>query len=201
LIPIPELEYRNAAESYLATLAPAFGRVLAIHEPLGTYPLHRRSLSHRTLVTDRIVGWRLRNQALHEGFRKVGIKIDISRWFPDDETRQLVLDCCAEMSSVVPAGSRFLFVEWNQWGPGCLLPDCEAIPFLEKDGEYWGRPVNSAMAIEELERLRRGRATHIVLAHPALWWLDYYDEFAFYLRSHFRCTLETTRLVIFDLRN
>jgi hypothetical protein len=40
ILPMPEPEFRIAADGYLVTLAPLFGPVVSIDEPLGTYRLH-----------------------------------------------------------------------------------------------------------------------------------------------------------------
>lgn len=39
-LPVPELDFRIAADGYLATVAPLFGQVAAIEEPLGVYRRH-----------------------------------------------------------------------------------------------------------------------------------------------------------------
>jgi hypothetical protein len=53
--------------------------------------------------------------------------------------------------------------------------------FLEEDGIYQGTPSDSQDAIVDLEKLRRGGATHVVFTRNTLWWLDYYPEFAQHL--------------------
>jgi len=40
ILPMPEPEFRIAADGYLVTLAPLFGPVISIDDPLGTYRLH-----------------------------------------------------------------------------------------------------------------------------------------------------------------
>jgi SAM-dependent methyltransferase len=74
------------------------------------------------------------------------------------------------------------------------------LPFLEKDGSYWGTPHDGAAAIGELERLRRTGAGFIVFARPAFWWFDCYPELERHLRERFQCLLRNERVVIFDLR-
>ncbi len=73
------------------------------------------------------------------------------------------------------------------------------IPFLERNGQYWGRPPSSAVAIRELERLRDAGAERIVFASTAFWWLDYYSELRDYLRSHYRCVRENDDVIAFAL--
>jgi hypothetical protein len=80
------------------------------------------------------------------------------------------------------------------------LPGLRAIPFLEKNGQYWGPPADDETAVREFERLRQAGASYIAFAWPAFWWLEHYAEFARHLRSRFRCVVDNQRLVVFDLR-
>jgi hypothetical protein len=50
-----------------------------------------------------------------------------------------------------------------------------------------------------LERLRLAGARYLVVAWPSFWWLDFYAEFAQHVRRRYRCSLENSRLVVFDL--
>jgi hypothetical protein len=43
IFPIPEDEFRICADGYLVTLAPLFGPVVSIDEPLGVYRIHDRN--------------------------------------------------------------------------------------------------------------------------------------------------------------
>jgi hypothetical protein len=105
----------------------------------------------------------------------------------------------SEIRAIIPSGSTYILVDELQTR---LAADAEhrALPFLERDGEYWGLPADSQEAIREIERMRRSGCTHIVFAWPALWWLDYYREMTDYLRARSRCVLESDRLRMFDLR-
>jgi SAM-dependent methyltransferase len=82
-----------------------------------------------------------------------------------------------------------------------LTADRPVLPFLERDGQYWGAPPDDNTAIRELERLRRSGANFLAFAWPAFWWLDHYAELHRHLRSTFRCVLENDRLVVFDLQS
>ena len=75
------------------------------------------------------------------------------------------------------------------------------IPFPELNEHYAGAPVDSAAAMHELTRLREENsdARFLVFAWPAFWWLDYYQEFADFLRTSFLISIENERLIIFDL--
>jgi hypothetical protein len=105
-----------------------------------------------------------------------------------------------EIMAVIPPGDTFILVDQAQWGAGRVLGGRRCLPFLERDGQYWGPPPDEATAIRELERLRRAGAEFVVVAWPAFWWLDHYDGLHRHLRSAYRCVLKNDRLVVFDLR-
>jgi lipopolysaccharide biosynthesis glycosyltransferase len=125
------------------------------------------------------------------------------RAFADRRKRKL-LDSgnrtAAEITKLVAPGGAFVLVD-ERWLAPEAIPDRRAIPFLERDGQYWGLPADDETAIRELERLRRAGAGHIVFVWPAFWWLDHYAGFHRHLRSRFPCVLENERLVVFDLRS
>ena len=87
----------------------------------------------------------------------------------------------------------------EQWGWGNMLGQRRILPFLEKDGLWWGPPADDETALRELERMQLGGATYIVIGWPAFWWLERYREFRDKLRAHHRCVLENERLVVFTL--
>lgn len=73
------------------------------------------------------------------------------------------------------------------------------IPFVEKDGEYWGPPADDQTGIRELERLRQEGAKFIAFAWPAFWWLEYYSGLRQHLQSNYPCILKNDRLVMYSL--
>ena len=103
-----------------------------------------------------------------------------------------------EIATLIPSGYTFILVDQDQWG-GEVVVGRHAIPFLERDGQYWGPPLDDDTAIKELERLRQSGASFIVFGWPAFWWLDHYAELHRYLRSEFSCVLKNSRLVVFNL--
>jgi SAM-dependent methyltransferase len=104
-----------------------------------------------------------------------------------------------QITSSVPVGARFILVDDAQWS-NATFDGRHVVPFLEKDGQYWGHPKDGAHAIREFERLRQQKAEFIIFASPAFWWLDYYCEFARYLDCHFTCKLRNESLIVFDIR-
>jgi SAM-dependent methyltransferase len=107
-----------------------------------------------------------------------------------------------EISSIIPPGTEFILVDDAKLGWfGEDTAGRRAIPFLEKEGVYWGAPPNDMTAIQELERLRKTGVIFMAFGFPAFWWLDYYTDLNHHLRSNFRCVLENDRLVVFHLQS
>ena len=104
-----------------------------------------------------------------------------------------------ELNALIPPRDSFVLVDDGNWGTE-ILEDWHAIPFLERDGHYWGAPSNDEIAIQEFDRLRRSGASFMVFGWPAFWWLDYYSGLNRHLRSSSRCVIHNDRLVVFDLR-
>ena len=103
-----------------------------------------------------------------------------------------------DLAKLLSPENTFILVDEEQlrW---IIAPGCRAIPFLERDGHYWGVPSDDLTAIRELERLRQTGARCIVFTWPSFWWLEYYTTFHSYLRSQFCCVLHNDRLIVFDL--
>ncbi len=107
------------------------------------------------------------------------------------ETRETILQ-------FVPLEKRFILVDDEQLRDS--LPHGRAIPFLEKNGQYWGPPPDDPTAISELERLRGEGATLVVFVSSSFWWLEHYPAFARYLRAEYPCVRDDELVVAFDLR-
>jgi lauroyl/myristoyl acyltransferase len=123
---------------------------------------------------------------------------DWLRWDEMEYRRQLKL-IRSDLERLIPAPASFILVDNNQLDPG-FDRGLHSIPFLEREGQYWGPPADDETAIREMERLRNVGASFIAFALPAFWWLDTYKKFARYLRREFPCIRKDNRLVVFDLR-
>jgi glycosyltransferase involved in cell wall biosynthesis len=104
-----------------------------------------------------------------------------------------------ELQCLFPVGSRFILADADAWGAD-VAPGRTVIPFLERNGQYWGPPPDDETAIRELERLRDAGASALVFGWPAFWWIDYYAAFREYLYSTYQCTRGNSRLLVFDLQ-
>lgn len=103
------------------------------------------------------------------------------------------------LEALAASGAPFILVDQERLRGTGFTDGLPTIPFVEKDGQYWGAPEDDDEAIRELERLRQIGARVIVFVWFTRWWLDYYSEFCDYLRSQFRRVLDNDRLVVFDL--
>ena len=74
------------------------------------------------------------------------------------------------------------------------------IPFLERNGVYFGRPADSEIAIRELQRLQ-SVADFLAIMRPAFWWVEFYSDWYRYLTENFEMTLHNDRLIVFDLQS
>jgi glycosyltransferase involved in cell wall biosynthesis len=211
VLPIPESEFRQHADTYLNTLASVFLPVAAIFEPQGLYRVHGQNdfagkpsdeKNRRNLeVYDQ------RCLALSKYLNRKGIDTSPELWKDGNANYEWMKwqdEASKEIKALIPQGHTFILVDednWSdRWGDCQVITDRCAIPFLEKDGQYWGPPPDDSTAISELERLRNRGATFIVFAWPAFWWLDYYSQLGRYLRSTFRCVRANQLIMIFDLR-
>jgi glycosyltransferase involved in cell wall biosynthesis len=73
------------------------------------------------------------------------------------------------------------------------------IPFLERDGQYYGLPPDDATAIHELGRARKAGVEYLVFVWPSYWWFDYYRGFYQYLMTSFKRVVQDDELVVVRL--
>src|SRR5260221_4023539 len=87
---------------------------------------------------------------------------------------QRLATAAAEIRQTLPVGTTFILVNDDQLGnESRALSGYTVLPFLENNGQYWGRPDDDRTALNELERLQRAGATHLVFAWSSFWWLDH----------------------------
>lgn len=104
------------------------------------------------------------------------------------------------IQSTIPPAGKFLLVDAGQIGT-LELASRVRVPFLERDGLYWGPPPDDETAIAEFERMCRDGTEFIVIAWPAFWWLDHYAGFHRHLRANFHRVVENESVVVFDVRS
>jgi hypothetical protein len=131
-------------------------------------------------------------------FRSPGLpKLNLNpkRKFKDQELSVRARDL---IRNLIPGDARFILVDEEQLRHASGFTN--ALPFLEKNGRYWGPPQDDQAAIEELERMKNDDSQFIVFISSTFWWLQYYRQFEQHLRSRYSCIREDEQLVVFDLR-
>jgi glycosyltransferase involved in cell wall biosynthesis len=211
VLPMPEVEFRQHADTYLTTLAAVFGTVKTLAEPQGFYRVHSdNDFACKPLDEQNrrnLENYQHRCCALSSYLRRLGRESAPETWQsgnPHYELMQRIYTASEDIKACTPPGSVLILVDEENWGrptsANKVIGGRRVLPFLEKDGLYWGPPADDVSAIRECERLRQSGASFIAFAWPAFWWLDYYQGLHSYLRSTFPCVLSNERLVLFDLR-
>jgi glycosyltransferase involved in cell wall biosynthesis len=121
VLPVPEADFRQHADTYLYTLAPIFGTVRRLAEPGGCYRVHGRNdyacrpadEKHRRnlVVFDR------RAAALEKYLAAKGIAASSDAWRghnPYYIWLQRLQLAAQEIKAIVPEGERFILVDENQ---------------------------------------------------------------------------------------
>jgi len=116
-----------------------------------------------------------------------------------DPAWHCVYEVTQEIAKLVPPHDAFILVDEGRLDAAPLVAPRRCIPFLEKDGHYWGKPADDEAAIREVMRLRLSGANFLIFVSSTFWWLEYYPRLKRYLDSNFRCALEDDRLLAFDL--
>jgi hypothetical protein len=121
--------------------------------------------------------------------------------FREEEFAAANVAVAAEIDALLPAGEGIILVDEGCSAIPAHLPHRRVVPFSERDGQYGGVPADDAMALAELDRLRRAGSHFIVFLVDQFWWLDNFAGLARRLRQDFSCIVENQRLVVFDLRH
>jgi glycosyltransferase involved in cell wall biosynthesis len=146
--------------------------------------------AYRRWLAERIRDLHLRKSA--------AVQMVLPSLYHDWQTRRDVLQ--DQLRALIPAGQTMILVDDvqlalpNEWEGRRLLP------FLERNGVYWGAPANDDQAIADLQRLMEQGAKWIVFAWPSLWWTDAYRRFHRHLTTNFPCRLDTAYAKAFELR-
>lgn len=208
VFPVPEPPYRNGADVYLITLAPIFGDVVNISEPLGVYRNHgRNNYCGRAMDDERlrdcIRRFEVNCSELAKYLRLQGREANLENWKRRNFNYQWpsrLLQAKEDIARLVPEGADYILIGGDEWGERQPVPGRHAIPFLEAEGEYAGPPADDNHAIRELERLRMNGASALVVWWTSFWWMDHYPAFARHLRERFPCLLDREHLLVFDLK-
>jgi hypothetical protein len=207
LLPAPEQDFRISADGYLLMLAWLYGEVRTIPEPLSLYRIHGQNLyasySAEERLARHLAKYSHHCDALETHLRAMGGVPNQEAWkrWKGIFDPLAVAAATEQLANLIPPDETFILVDEDAWADptGADAFGSRKIPFLERDGVYWGKPADDAEAIAELERLRIAGAGFIAFAWSSFWWLEYYTKFSALLQQ-FTCILSNDRLLVFDLR-
>lgn len=140
-------------------------------------------------------------QALVYSFRKAGIP-ESSYEKKQEETTYLgqrLYSLVQILSCLLPDHEKIIWVDDEHLRKWVKLKN-PVIPFLEKDGAYWGAPADSETAIRELTRLQQDGTRYLAIAWTAFWWLEYYTKWTSFLLANFSVLLQNDDILVFDLQ-
>jgi glycosyltransferase involved in cell wall biosynthesis len=207
--PVREMGDKHGVDEYLCYLVPLFGSIKLISEPQGHYRVHGENhrSSNRRSVFEKMQSDLKRRECLHsildEYLQQQSIYVDPGNWKskPGSYYNWLknALDFHQAIEEQVPVAEKFILAGEHQWSE--FFPNRIAIPFLERDGQYWGLPPDDETAIQELERLRNSGVNFIVFAWISFWWFETYAHFYQYLLEEYPCTLKNDLCVVFMLKS
>jgi len=106
------------------------------------------------------------------------------------ELRQVV-------AQVIPKGARVVVADEEQHRNA--LAGTHSIPFLERNGLYWGSPGSAEESIRETWRQVQQGANWLIIAWPMFWALEKYPAFLNHLRENFQCRYDSAVARIFQL--
>ncbi len=123
-----------------------------------------------------------------------------NKWHGGSHHAHAVHTVQEQLAAVTAADAVVIVADLDEGGFGRTIAGRARLPFLEREGQYFGPPIDDTHAISELTRLRAAGATHFALLWPAFWFFDAYPIFAQHLRQSHRCLLENAGAIVFDLR-
>jgi glycosyltransferase involved in cell wall biosynthesis len=200
VLPMPEEDFRLAADTYLAALAPLYGRLARIDEPQAGYRQHGAGAhvgaSFEATVRKHLgVIERVWDVAI-EHAAALGLEPDRALW-PEHSWWHRLARLLDDVSPVIGPSDHFVLIDDDMLG---LSWRCaRAHPFLERNGMYWGPPPDDAAAVAELRRMRDAGARYAVVVWPSFWWLDHYADLRAELYAAGPPLLDDERAKVFEL--
>jgi len=202
LFPLPEPQRRYGIDGFLWTLVPLWGQVLELEEPLGIYRWHgenwfaRRSMEERARIGVEEFDFYFRE--MERWAKRLGKPFDYEECTKNSWFHQWN-QALKELREAVPKGCTLILVDEEQWSAGPFWEERHVLPFLERDGAFFGLPADDHTAIRELRRMMEKGAGYLVFISSTFWWLDHYRGLAKWLELKARVVLENSRLKVFKL--
>src|SRR5688500_6998436 len=144
VLPIPEGPYKISADSYLCMLAPLYGGIKTIAEPLGLYRLHgknnfRGKNIDESLLQSKVDRYEESCRILERHLKLKGIKANINQWNNKSWLKKLQ-HAIDDIKRFVPDRGSFILADENQWQVQDEIAGRKVILFKENNSVYWGPP-------------------------------------------------------------
>ena len=207
VLPMPAEANRHGADVYLTVLAPICGNVRRLDDAFGCYRQHEKNnYFGRALTNDRLKYYLRRfgsySTAVHKHLASQGVDIKEDDWKRRNFNYlwpSRLLKAKEEIERVIPDGAGYVFIDNNELAANNLVPGRCAVPFVERNGTYWGPPPDERAALVELERQISKGIGYVVLWWTAFWWLTEYFALNKYLHKHASLVIDSDALKIFQL--
>jgi glycosyltransferase involved in cell wall biosynthesis len=204
VLPIPEevAYFRQCADEYLYSLAPAFGRLRTIVQPQSCYRIHGRNIysarTFREKLDLELSGYDQQCCALRATLERNGIQVNANAWKQHSWFHRLDR-AVGNILDTVPDELNLVLVEGGAWDAKGALGRRSVRPFVEHNGDDWGPPQDSDAAIAQLECMRRTGIDYLAIAWPSFWWFDEYSAFFEHLGNVATCVLRSDDVVIYKI--
>ena len=205
VLPVPEAAFTNYVDNYLSALSPLHGTHVALG-PLACWRSHKSNETKESVrvssFLERLEAWTKRFDACLAATRdhcsQLGLAFDEDRWRSNSWFHRL-RRAVAVIDTRIPAGTRFILVDGDSWETGGTIDGRQALRPMERDGAYWGRPPDGAVAVAELERMRDAGARFLAISWTCWWWLEHYDGLKDWLERHAEALDATDDIRIYGL--
>jgi hypothetical protein len=114
-----------------------------------------------------------------------------------NEWMHKLMEATVEMKNIISPGETFILIDQEGFGEN-FSEGRNRIPFLEKNGKYFGLPANDQEAIAAFESLQSQKPKYVVVGWPCFWWLDHYKKFHERLEQY-PCIVRNDRLIVYHL--
>lgn len=200
---MPESAYKISADNYLCMLAPLYGNIKTIEQPLGLYRLHgknnfRGKNIDEALLQSKVDRYEEGCRILENHLQQKGIEANISQWNNKSWLKKLQ-HAINDIKKFVPESASFILADENQWQVQDSVAGRKVILFKEHNSVYWGPPHDDADAIAEIEKQVKDGSGFIFFAWPAFWLLEHYKQMRQYLHNNYECVIDDERLKGFNL--
>ena len=204
VLPMPESAYTISADNYLCMLAPLYGEVKAISEPISLYRLHgknnyRGKYLQEKLLQSKVDRFNASSSILKHQLAKLGLQPNTENWDQNSWLKKISRSL-KDIKIFVPKKSKMILVDDDQWQLSDEIAGRKIVHFIERENQYWGPPANDDQAIQEIKNQVKEKAGFIFFTWPVFWWLDYYKGMSAWLREKHECVIENERLVGFKLK-